>query len=61
MVPRMPTRPALQFSGLSHGTYSRWCTAAEPKSHRIGSPSRGRSAKRQSLSRSHSPILVEVM
>ena len=39
-VPRRPISPALQFSGLSQGTNSLWCTAAEPKSHRIGSPSR---------------------
>src|SRR6478736_224947 len=44
----------MQFSGLSHGQYSRWCTAAEPKSHSTSSPVRVYSAYRHSLSLVHS-------
>jgi len=38
----------------------RWCAAAEPKSHRCGSPSPARTAKRHILSRAHSPIALLV-
>ena len=50
----------MQFSGLSHGQYSRWCTAAEPKSHSTSSPVRVYSAYRHSLSLVHSPIATPV-
>src|SRR6267142_2792418 len=50
----------MQFSGLSHGQYIRWCTAAEPKSHSTSSPVRVYSAYRHSLSLVHSPIATPV-
>src|SRR6516225_12413438 len=50
----------MQFSGLSHGQYIRWCTAAEPKSHSTSSPVRVYSAYLHSLSRVHSPIATPV-
>jgi hypothetical protein len=58
--PRKPTMPARQCSRGSHGAYSRWWTAAEPKSQSQGSPSPASSAKRHILSRDHSPITVLV-
>ena len=51
---------AMQCSGCSHGQYIRWCTAAEPKSHRNSSPVRVNSAYRQSLSLVHSPMATPV-
>src|SRR5256712_195269 len=58
--PRKPVMPAREFSGLSQGACKRWAFAAEPKSHRIGSPPRVSSAKRATLSRAHSPMVVLV-
>ena len=43
-APRIVEYAAMQCSGCSHGQYSRWCTAAEPKSHKNGSPVRVSSA-----------------
>ncbi len=45
----------------SHGLKSWWCRAAEPKSHTTGSPPRGSSANRISLSIAQVPMWVEVM
>ncbi len=59
-APRSPIIPPRMFSSGSHGQYRRWCFAAEPKSHRCGSPPRVRSAKRVILSRAHSPMWVLV-
>ena len=59
-APRSPIIPPRMFSGGSHGQYSRWCLAADPKSQRCGSPPRVRSAKRVILSRAHSPMWVLV-
>src|SRR2546422_1610670 len=58
--PRKPVIPAREFSGRSHGACKRCAFAAEPKSHRIGSPPRVSSAKRATLSRAHSPMVVLV-
>ena len=60
IAPRIEVTPACQLDSGSHGAYSWWCLAAEPKSHRIGSPSRGRSTQRALLSRAHSPMCVLV-
>jgi hypothetical protein len=40
--------------------YSWWCFAADPKSQITGSPPRGRSAKRISLSIAQVPMCVDV-
>ena len=45
----------------SHGLYSLWCLAAEPKSQMIGSELRVKSANRISLSMAHVPMCVAVM
>jgi hypothetical protein len=45
----------------SHGLYSWWCLAAEPKSHTTGSPPRGSSANLISLSMAQVPMWVAVM
>ena len=45
----------------SHGLYSAWCLAAEPKSHEIGSVLRVSRLKRISLSIAQVPMWVEVM
>ena len=45
----------------SHGLYSWWCRAADPKSHSTGSPPRGSTANRISLSMAQVPMWVEVM
>ena len=45
----------------SHGQWSWWWRAAEPKSHSVGSPPRGSTQKRPSLSFPHVPIVVAVM
>ena len=49
----------------SQGQYSWWWRAAEPKSHRIGSPAspspRGSRQKRISLSMPQVPMWVDVM
>ena len=37
IAPRIGATPARKFSSGSHGAYSWWCRAAEPKSQRIGS------------------------
>src|SRR5580658_2858514 len=50
----------MQFSGLSHGQYILWCTAAEPKSHSTSSPVLVYSAYLHSLSLVHSPIATPV-
>ena len=42
IAPRIGVTPARKLSGGSHGAYIWWWRAAEPKSHRMGSPSRGR-------------------
>ena len=60
IAPRIGATPARKFSSGSHGAYSRWCRAAEPKSHRIGSSPRGSRTQRAFLSRAHSPIWVLV-
>src|ERR1700674_1130779 len=60
-APRRPVIPAREFSGRSHGECRRWTLAAEPKSHRIGSPLCVSKAKRATLSRAHSPMCVLVM
>jgi hypothetical protein len=39
-APRIVVYEAMQCSGFSHGQYIRWCTAADPKSHRKSSPVR---------------------
>ena len=54
---RRPVRPLWS----SHGAYSWWCRAAEPKSQMIGSPPRTSSEKRISLSIAHVPMWVAVM
>ena len=43
-APRRPTMPAWMFSWRSHGQFSRWCLAADPKSQMCGSPPRVSSA-----------------
>ena len=58
MAPRIDVTPACQLDSGSHGAYSWWCLAAEPKSHSTGSPSRGSSTQRALLSRAHSPMCV---
>src|SRR5580658_194290 len=50
----------MQFSGLSHGQYILWCTAAEPKSHSTSSPVLVYSAYLHSLSLVHSPMATPV-
>jgi hypothetical protein len=60
IAPRIEVTPARQLVSGSHGAYSWWCLAAEPKSHRIGSPLRGSSTQRAALSRAHSPMCVLV-
>ena len=45
----------------SHGLYSWWCLAAEPKSQSTGSPPRGSTANRISLSIAQVPMWVAVM
>src|SRR3984893_4591720 len=60
-APRKPVIPAREFSGRSHGACRRWTLAAEPKSHRTGSPECVSRAKRGTLSRGHSPMCVLVM
>jgi len=59
--PRKPVIPAREFAGLSQGACKRCAFAAEPKSQRMGSPVRVSSAKRATLSRAHSPMVVLVM
>ena len=61
IAPRIGGTQARQLDSGSHGQYSWWWRAAEPKSHRIGSSSRSTSAKRMFLSRSQVPIAVLVM
>ena len=56
----MLVTPARQLVSGSHGAYSWWWRAAEPKSQRIGSASRQSSTKRAFLSRAHSPMWVLV-
>ena len=60
VAPRMVVQEAMQCSGFSQGQYIRWCTAAEPKSHRNSSPVRVYSAYRHSLSLVHSPMATPV-
>ena len=45
----------------SHGLYSLWCLAADPKSQAIGSELRVSRLKRMSLSIAHVPMWVAVM
>ena len=52
--------PAWAWPWSSHGLYSWWWRAAEPKSQTIGSPPRGMRAKRISLSIAHVPMWVAV-
>ena len=58
IAPRIDVTPACQLDSGSHGAYSWWCFAAEPKSQSTGSPSRGSSTQRALLSRAHSPMCV---
>ena len=58
--PRSPTIPERQLLSGNQGAWRRWFFAAEPKSHRIGSPVRVMSAYRAALSRAHSPMCVAV-
>ena len=61
-APRSVEMPArARFSPSSHGLYSWWCFAADPKSQITGSPPRGRRANRISLSIAQVPMWVEVM
>ncbi len=55
----MPARA--RFGPSSHGLYSWWWRAAEPKSHTIGSDPRQSNAKRMNLSIAHVPMWVAVM
>ena len=60
IAPRMVEMPAGVRSS-SHGQYSSWWRAAEPKSHTIGGWPRQRRVKRASLSIAHVPMWVAVM
>jgi hypothetical protein len=60
IAPRRPSIPARQFSGSSHGAYSWWWRAADPKSHSTGSASPASRAYRVILSPSAPPIQVWV-
>ncbi len=61
-APRRVEIPArARFSPSSHGLNNWWCLAAEPKSHSTGSPPRGSTANRISLSIAHVPMWVDVM
>jgi hypothetical protein len=53
--------PARERPFASHGLYSWWWRAADPKSHMIGSSFRGSRQKRLSLSCTHVPMWVAVM
>ena len=59
--PRSVEMPARERSSPSHGLYSLWCRAAEPKSHMIGSSPCGSRQKRTYLSTAHMPMCVAVM
>ena len=61
-APRRVEMPARARSvPSSHGLKSWWCLAAEPKSHSTGSPPRGSTANRISLSIAQVPMWVAVM
>ena len=62
IAPRIPSIPARQSAGSSHGAKSLWCRAADPKSHSVGvSAERVSSAYRVILSPSAPPIQVCVV
>src|SRR5215469_2930357 len=66
MPARAPVRAAPSAVGSpgvwsSHGLYSWWCRAADPKSQITGSPPRGSSANLISLSMAQVPMCVAVM
>ena len=60
-APRSVEMPArARWSPSSQGLNSWWCLAAEPKSQSTGSPPRGRTANRISLSMAQVPMWVAV-
>jgi hypothetical protein len=61
IAPRSVEMPARERPFASHGLYSWWWRAADPKSHMIGSSFRGSRQKRLSLSCTHVPMWVAVM